>query len=500
MIRSRGPYTCEVLQGFLAAVAVIGLPALIVGVALSRFCGTDPDSVVLGPPAGLAVVLIGLRLCELVGGTGHALTATALLIGLAAVPFALREPRDTWLRISAPVAGAGLTLGVLAWPWTHFDGAGVLGYNVTNDSTKHGAWIASLVDGPPVQIDTAYAQTVSLFQAGYPSGGHLFTASVVGPAGGVVPAYSPATAMMMAFAAFTAYWLVRRSGGPVAIGIIAGPLVAAGYLQVAYYLESYLPQMMAGAPLLAALALGYEAAASRRIAPAALAGGCLAVAVQAYSANILLWSLPLVLVAVGARLAERSRDGLRVLGLQVAVALAGLLVVMLPVLGDTWDYLRATGEVAGSVSEIGNIRAPLDLRTLAGTFVAVDYRAAVPTEVRISDIGSIAALLLACAGIAISLVRRQFALVTLLACYGVATLLVIRTANIYYEAKSYQLLAMPIAGAVAVGAGGLLTLGRGKARIACALAGLALLGMYVQVVRKSVGTESATARSAPPIR
>ena len=478
-------------QGFLAAVVVIGFPALVVGVALARYCGADRDSVVLGPVAGLAVLLLALRLAQLFDATAQALTATALAVGIGALPLALREPRSTWLRILPATIGAALCLLVLVWPWTHLDGEGVLGYNMANDATKHGAWIASIADGEATQVSTAYAQTVSLFSGGYPSGGHLLAASISLPAGGVVPAYMPAMAVLMAFLAFPAYWLVRRSGGPVAIGILACPLVGAGYLQVAYYLEAFLPQMMAGAALMGALALGYEAAASRRVAPAALAGACMGFAVQAYSANVLLWSGPLIAVVIAMRVRDRATGGLRVLGMQAAAALLVLLVVTAPVLRDTIDYLTATNDVAGSQSELGNIRRPLDLRTLFGTFVGIDYRELVPLEKTISNIGSVAAALLAAAGVVISVRRRQYALVTLLACYAVATLFVIRSANVYYEAKSYQLLAMPIAAAVAVGAGGLMSIGRGRARVACALAGLALLGLHLQVVRKAVGLEIA---------
>ena len=370
------------LQGFLAAVVVIGFPALVVGVVLARYCGADRDSVVLGPVAGLAVLLLALRLAQLFDATAQALTATALAVGIAALPLALREPRSTWLRILPAAIGAGLCLLVLAWPWTHLDGEGVLGYNLANDATKHAAWIASIADGEPTQADTAYAQTVSLFSGGYPSGGHLLAATVSLPAGGVVPAYMPAMALLMAFLAFPAYWLVRRSGGPVPIAILACPLVGAGYLQVAYYLEAYLPQMMAGAAVMGALALGYEAAASRRVAPAALAGACMGFAVQAYSANVLLWSGPLIAVVIAMRVRDRATGGLRVLGMQATAALLVLLVVTAPVLGDTIDYLTATNDVAGSATEVGNIRRPLDARTLFGTFVGIDYRELVPLETR----------------------------------------------------------------------------------------------------------------------
>ena len=68
--------------------------------------------------------------------------------------------------------------------------------------------------------------------------------------------FNPVLAVMMAFAAFPAYWLIRRQLASAPLAGIGAAGAAAGYLQFGFYSQGFMPQLAVTALLFGALGLG----------------------------------------------------------------------------------------------------------------------------------------------------------------------------------------------------------------------------------------------------
>src|SRR3954469_3480424 len=119
--------------GFIAAVLVVGLPALALGAVLApRISRDDVAAQALGPVAALAAPILLCSLATELRLGGWWLTAVAVAPGVAGLAWLVRR-RPALLPHVWPLLGAALALGILAWPFRFVDGPGVLGYNVAND-------------------------------------------------------------------------------------------------------------------------------------------------------------------------------------------------------------------------------------------------------------------------------------------------------------------------------------------------------------------------------
>ena len=183
----------------------------------------------------------------------------------------------------------------------------MLGWNVGNDSVVHVTYADALAmpDRAPIAGSSAYA-VVQTFASGYPEGSHALLAAVLAFSRDPLTSFNPVLAVMMAFAAFPAYWLIRRQLASAPLAGIGAAGAAGGYLQFGFYSQGFMPQLAVTALLFGALGLGYEALAGASLALAAMAGVTAAASVIVYSAAVGVYLAPAALLALVALVVIRG--------------------------------------------------------------------------------------------------------------------------------------------------------------------------------------------------
>jgi hypothetical protein len=488
-----------VTAGFIYAIVILGLPTLVLATGVAGVLRTHDDATrALSVPVAYACLVICGVVAVRLGIRGQALTAVT--IGPALVGGALLMRWRGWRSLPLwPLLGAALTLAILATPYQSHK-AGVLGWNIGNDSVIHVTYADALAmpDRAPIAGSSAHA-VVETFAGGYPEGSHALLAAVLAFTRDPLTSFNPVLAVLMAFAAFPAFWLIRRQLASAPLAAIGAAGAAGGYLQFGFYTQGFLPQLAVTALLFGALAFGYEALAAASLALAAMAGVTAAAAVVVYSAAIGVYLGPaavlaLVALAVSRGIPRRLRIGLP------AIALGAGLVALLPELGRTLDLARSAAGAAGDptsfVGDRGNLPGPVDKLTVLGTWIGPDYR--VPyLYVRPTHIAMIAAASLAAVAVLVALRHRRFALPAILAAVGVGALYVAANSSIYYTAKTYQVASFPIACAVVAGAAALTRCPWPRLGIPLALAGALLLGGVGAAVKLGTGMAARAAAVTP---
>jgi hypothetical protein len=489
-----------VTTGFAYAIAILCVPTLVLaaGVAACLRAQDDATRALSLPFAYACVVICGVVAVRL-GIRGQALT-------LATVGPALLGGGYLLLRRGLrgfplwPLLGAAITLAILATPY-RWDKPGVLGWNVGNDSVVHVTYADALAmpDRAPVAGSSAHL-VVQGFGSGYPEGSHALLAAVLAFSGDPLTTFNPVLAVMMAFAAFPAYWLIRRQLASPSLAGIGAAGAAGGYLQFGFYSQGFMPQLAVTALLFGALGLGYEAIAGASLALAAMAGITAAAAVIVYSAAVGVYLAPaavlaLVALAVVRGIPRRTRI------LLPAVALGAGLIAILPELGRTLQLARTAAGAAGDptafIADRGNLPGPVDKLTVLGAWIGPDYR--VPyLYIRPTHAAMVAAAALAAVAVLVALRRRRFALPAILAAIGIGALYVASSSSIYYTAKTYQVAAFPIACAVVAGAAALTRCPwRPRLAVPIALAGALLLGGVAAAMKLGIGMAARAAAVTP---
>jgi hypothetical protein len=476
------------LTAFAAAIVVIAWPAIATGVAIASWCGDDDSAYSLGPIVGLAVTVLLLEAESSANLGGLWLSAGPLALGAASSLYvAARRIAIKWAMPS--LFAAATVLAVMAWPFRYVDGPGVLGWNIANDSAVHSVIAQYLVDGrrPPVP-GSAFAGALTSYYSGYPSGSHELVAAVAPLAGGVLQAFDATLAVVISLGAFAAYWLIRRSGVSVGLATLGAVVATGGYLQVEYYGEGFLPQMAVTPFVLGSIALGFEAVRNRRMSTAATAGVVLAASVSTYSAFILLFVVPGVVAVAGGSifLAQRRRlAAVRRLVAQACLALSTATLLLLPILGRTVDFALDSTSTVQNQGTTGNLIGPVDWKITLGVWVGPDFRVGY-VHTHQTQLAMAAAVILATVGVVGSLHRRQLALVVVLVGFAFASVVISRRSGIYYTAKTYQLVAIPVACAVVVGAATLADAFRGHLGQATRAVAAVLLAGWVLGVALSL--------------
>ena len=488
--------------GFLVAIAVLGLPIFVIGWSLVDACGDDDAAVALAVGPAFAAVVLACSLVTAAGIGGLVLALTPALVALLALAVMIRRRRIALRRALAfPLAAWGGAIAVFAWPFDFRSGPGVLGYNIANDSAVHAVVVDHFArPGRTVAQGSTADAIISSFTAdGYPLGVHQVIASVAAATGDVLTAYDSGLAVLVALTVFPAYWLSRRAGCPPPIAAIGGLAAAAGYLQLQYYQQGFAPQMAATPLVFCALGLGYEAAMSGRLVVALAAGVTLGGAVAVYSVSIAAYVgvglLAMLVIAVA-----KSRGRRRVVPMQLAVIVVGAAIVLAPSLGPTIDFFRAAGgtlQQRGTTVAAGNLSKAADPKLALGAWIGPDFRAPYVLT-RKTRAGMLAAAFLSAIALVATLARRRFALPIVLGSIGFASLYITQRSGIYYAAKSYQMLAVPIACAVAVGGWTLISWRSTVIGRVVALLGVVLLTGWLYVADRSLLYSARAAAITPP--
>ncbi|MDX6597293.1 MAG: hypothetical protein QOE87_1180 [Gaiellales bacterium] len=487
-------------SGFAYAIAILCLPTFVLaaGVAGCLRSHDDATRALALPFAYACVVICGVTAVQL-GIRGEALTFLTVGPALVAGGYLLVR-RGVGSFPLWPALGAGITLAILATPY-RWDKPGVLGWSVGNDSVVHATYADALAmpDRAPV-AGSAARQLIGTFAGGYPEGAHALLAAVLAFSRDPLTTFNPVLAVMMAFAAFPAYWLIRRQLASAPLAGIGAAGAAAGYLQFGFYSQGFLPQLALTALLFGALGLGFEAIAGASLVLAAMAGVTAAGAVIVYSAAVGVYLAPAAALALLALVLVPGMS-LRTRILLPLVALAAGAIAILPELGNTVRLARTAAAAAGDptafISDRGNLPGPVDKLTILGSWIGPDYR--VPyLYVRPTQAAAVAAAVLAAVAVIVAVRRRRPALPAILVAVAAGAVYVAASSSIYYTAKTYQVAAFPIACAVVAGAAALTRAPwRPRLAVPLALAGALLLGGVAVAMKLGIGMAARAAAVTP---
>jgi hypothetical protein len=343
----------------------------------------------------------------------------------------------------APVAGSGRSA--------------IAGYVLNNDPAVHLSAIELLRDNGTQATEgglSSYHSVEGLFEAAYPLGSFpwVLFGNVTG---GIEPfhLWTPLIALTAGLTALVSFWILRRIGAPRPFAAIAGAVIASGYLPFSYLAQGGTKEVITALTIYATVALFVHGATERfgwrALLPAAVGAGA---AIHNLGLGALAWLGPAGAVIAVVLLWRPPRGRTRV-GTAVTLAICGLaaLVVALPSILSSIDYLNQSEDLLLNPAQIGNLVGPVPWSEAFNVWFAYDYRLPDPDRETLTAIGVLLAALLAGIGILNALARRQIAL--LLAVFtGVAGAVVISSRYaIYFDAKSYMALAPSLGLASAAG-------------------------------------------------
>ena len=434
-------------------------------------------------PVGFLTGIVLMTLLLELGLSGKATVAVCVVAALIGPALALRRgglpPRPRLRGAAWPwAAGAGLAaFGVGMAPLVGSARSGVLGYVLNNDSAFHIQLVQRLVDAgadPVTPGGDSFALATQSLETGYPIGGYAWP--LVGSAlTGVEPfhIWSPLIAVVAAMSALTCFHLLRRVDAPAPFAAVAGATIASGYLPYSYLAQGAGKEVIM--PLAFLVAVGLLAAALDRRPLHWRALIPVAVVVAAGVANIGAASLAFAGLALLAWLgvmlvrAWRARD-LSLLRPLVPFAVVGALAAV-PFVPTALGYVEDFRGEFGQETEIGNLLGDLPLREMLNVWLAGDYRIDRPEADTLTWILVVLAFVLALAGLAYALRRGSFALLVPAAAAIGGSLAITPSVSIYFDAKTYLVIA-PALGLLS--AAGVLLLARAS-RVAAALAGAVLV-------------------------
>lgn len=374
----------------------------------------------------------------------------------------------TW----AAVAGVGGYAAAMA-PLAGSGRSGILGYVLNDDSAIHISIAEAISDGATAPVDPdqdSYRTLTRELTSGYPIGSYAWP--VFGRLVGGIDTFhiwSPLIALTIGMLALIVYGLLRSLGGSAPFAGIAAVFVTSSHLLFAYnaqggFKELIMPVAVYATAMLCARAL--EAGASgRTIIPAGLAAAA-AVANLGYAG--VAWIGPIVVASVGV-LVWRHLRGDRIRNARSLLLYAGVAVVLgLPAAISSIRFFKnAQGDLTDP-NEVGNLFDALSLWQPFGIWLTGDYRFKPPELPGFTYTALSLALALGIAGLVYAVRRRNLTLPLALVGGVVGALLIVPRTSIYYDAKTYVVLAPALGMATATG---LLLFWKGPFRVISVLAG-----------------------------
>ena len=396
------------------------------------------------PPTGMAVAIVLLT-----PGYRLGLSATLgvpLLLVAAAAGFVLARRRlaeRAWAPGALTAAGAVYALYMA--PVVLTGEATFSGYNFVNDTASN-LNVANYLEhfGATLPADE-YAATArnaaALLNLGYPLGSFSLLATLRPLSGAPLESvYQPAMSVFAALTAMSLTELARRSGLRPASAVVAACLALGGVLLYRYVLHGAIKEIAVVALCGTAAALA-TLALERRL-PVRLvvlvAITCLAM-VFVFSAAAGAFALALGGAMLAASLVSPNRPSLRHIGRLLGVTAVVALVVLLPVLGSTLNFADTIRNVfsasdGASTAMFGQLLRPLPVTEAAGVWVSRDYR--LPSTYPAVNTPLVAvAILLALAGVALSLYRRRFGPLLGVVMIGLPALALSPAASPYIDGK-----------------------------------------------------------------
>lgn len=371
----------------IAAAAVVGLGAFLIGQAVCWACGWQATSFI-APSVGLAVMMAIALLTPHVPGRAWGSATLLLLVLVAAVLAVVREPA---LRPSAGdlLAVAPAALLVLI-PFLTAGHAGTLGVSLDNDMASH------------LRLAEAYRSArvaaITPIDASYPTGPHALVAVISQVLGARVDyTFAGLTMATPVLLAWTALGSLRRVGWPGRAYVAT--MVGVPFLIAGFYAEGAFKEVMQALFVLAfAIGLGdlIRAEAARRERGASSEHGLRDLArwvplglivvgsLSVYSVSGLAWLAAggaLIVVVACFSIPSRAAPlgvswaALRRAAAPAAVALIVLLVVLVPELARLVRFYQHTNGGTGiAVTSLGNLVGPISPWEALGIWDNADFR------------------------------------------------------------------------------------------------------------------------------
>ena len=460
------------------AVMVLGMAGL--GAGLAALSGLRLGALTL--PAGF---LAGAALMSFLLGVGVdgipavVVCALASLVGAASWLRGRRSPAAARREPPAAVAVGGRTRGVHRWPAFAFlaayaiglaplagsGRAGVVGYILNNDPATHLTVVALLREHGAATVDaqvSTYGAVSALFAGGYPVGSHvwvLFT-SVLGLVDPFL-IWTPVISVGLGLIALVSYALLRDLHLPRPAAAVAAVLVGCGYLTYSYAAQGGAKEVFASLSIYGTIALVFRGirggATWRRLVPGALG---LAAGLAVFGLAIVPW-LGTAAGLVAAVLVWRARRGERSRTIVALAAAGGVAAVFaLPAVLGAIRFARTSGEAIENPAQTGNLLGPVPWWEAFNVWLGSDYRYPTP-DIALPTYALIAvAALLAALGVTYAIGSRRLAVPLAVAAAVVGAVFVSSRYAIYFDAKTYMLMAPAFGLATAAGAWALYRLAR----------------------------------------
>jgi hypothetical protein len=409
--------------------------------------------------------LAGIAIATVLWHLGVAGTPTAMILVVAA----LAGPAYGWVSGRRPafrgegradliwgaVAGLGGYAVAMA-PLVGSGRSGILGYVLNDDSAIHVALTEAIADGATGAFDIdadSYGFGSAVLDTGYPLGSYMW------PAFGRLLSgedpfhlWTPLCALTVALIALAAYEILRSlKAGPV-YAALAAVLVPAGNLVYAYHTQGGLKELIMPLAVLVAAALcarALEAGATpRSLLPAGVAGAG-GIADLGFAAAA--WLAPLALVTVVV-IAWRFARGVRIANPRRLVFFGvALLVVAVPAALSSRRYFTDFQSDLSDPAEVGNLFDAISPWQMLNIWLTGDYRFKPTDYPGFAYTALTIAGLLALAGLARAVRTRDLALPFALGAAIAGALLITPRTSIYFDAKTYVVVAPALGIATAAG-------------------------------------------------
>lgn len=477
-------------------VAWLIVPALVVliaaglGVLVARLSSMRLGFITL--PAGLLAAIVWANGLVYLHLPPEVVLVATLLPAAAGLALAARGawpkwPKERARRLWRSDAGVAVVVASVAWllgmlPLIASGRLGVLGYLFNNDAAIHLAAVETLRDHgaagltkPAISGEFAYG----VFTRGYPTGSHVIV--MLAAMATKAPAWhlwTPVLTTMLAMLSLSAFHFFRDFKAPLPVAAIGSLLAGTGYLVYSYMLQGGLKEVMFAVclPTTIALAmLSYEhGLRPRTLLPAAIG---IAAMLSVFGTGSAAWLAPGA-ITFAALCTLRPAAGMSRGRALSTAALAGAVGLSLaaPTIADALRFVSGSRSVFGDPNQVGNLLGPVPWYESFGIWLQHDYRASRPEwlpDLNFALIGL--AGIVGAIGLAGAVLRRSWTLPLALASAAAAAAVMVARLSIYFEAKSYVVLAPPIAIAVGFGVTELIRR-RGVSRVVGIAAGVLLAG------------------------
>jgi len=471
------------IHAWVLAPAVAALVALGIGRLLERAAGMRLGALILpaGFVGGIPVMVLLLEV-----GVGGVLTAVLAgvigLVGLIDLAVALVRRREALPRVpTAWAAGSALAAyGVMLAPLVGSGRAGVLGYVLNNDPAVHISVVSLLREsGAAVSqfgADDSYHFMSVQFVTGYPLGSHVWPllTDVVARLDPFL-GWTPMIAVIAGMMALVLRALLLRLGASQLVAALGGVVVACGYLPYSFGAQGGAKELLMALTLFAAIALfdaGLRQPGSLRpLIPSLFAG---AAGVNTFGLAAMPWLGTAGLLGLAALLWRARQEGTLGRMLLIVGGLAAAVTALaLPSVLSSIEFAQASKGAIEDPAQVGNLLGPVPWTEAFNVWLSKDYRVDVPDLNRPTDLGMALVFLAAAIGLVQAVRKRQLVLLAVLVITATGAVFISRRYAIYFDAKTYVVLAPALGLVTAAGVVALLR-GRRALRIAGAVLGIVL--------------------------